>query len=139
MNALYWWLLLAFLLYNDGIQTIIRMAAIYGSEVGIDQGALQLVARLEQLDPAGVGRWLERGVREGAHEGGGLLVAVRRAARDVADRDEGRRAGGRAGGGREEEGEREPESGSESGATRPRHRQVTRRDDAPESGLACRY
>ena len=33
-------LLLAFFLYNDGIQTIIRMAAIYGAEVGIDQGAL---------------------------------------------------------------------------------------------------
>lgn len=33
-------LLLAFFLYNDGIQTIIRVAAIYGSEVGIDQGAL---------------------------------------------------------------------------------------------------
>jgi len=40
-------LLLAFFLYNDGIQTIIRMAAIYGAEVGIDQsdliGALLLV------------------------------------------------------------------------------------------------
>ncbi|HUF22826.1 MAG TPA: MFS transporter [Vicinamibacterales bacterium] len=33
-------LLFAFFLYNDGIQTIIRMAAIYGSEVGIDQSAL---------------------------------------------------------------------------------------------------
>lgn len=33
-------LLLAFFLYNDGIQTIIRMAAIYGAEVGIDQSAL---------------------------------------------------------------------------------------------------
>ncbi len=33
-------LLVAFFLYNDGIQTIIRMAAIYGAEVGIDQGAL---------------------------------------------------------------------------------------------------
>ena len=33
-------LLLAFFLYNDGIQTIIRMAAIYGAEVGIDQGDL---------------------------------------------------------------------------------------------------
>jgi UMF1 family MFS transporter len=33
-------LLLAFLLYNDGIQTIIRMATIYGAEVGIDQGSL---------------------------------------------------------------------------------------------------
>lgn len=32
-------MLIAFLLYNDGIQTIIRMAAIYGAEVGIDQNA----------------------------------------------------------------------------------------------------
>jgi len=30
-------MLVAFLLYNDGIQTIIRMAAIYGAEIGIDQ------------------------------------------------------------------------------------------------------
>ena len=32
-------MLLAFLLYNDGIQTIIRMAAIYGAEIGIDRDA----------------------------------------------------------------------------------------------------
>jgi UMF1 family MFS transporter len=32
-------MLVAFLLYNDGIQTIIRMASIYGAEVGIDQNA----------------------------------------------------------------------------------------------------
>ena len=32
-------MLVAFLLYNDGIQTVIRMAAIYGAEVGIDQTA----------------------------------------------------------------------------------------------------
>jgi len=32
-------LLLAFLLYNDGIQTIIRMASIYGAEIGIDRNA----------------------------------------------------------------------------------------------------
>jgi len=32
-------MLMAFLLYNDGIQTIIRMAAIYGAEVGIDRNA----------------------------------------------------------------------------------------------------
>ena len=32
-------MLLAFLLYNDGIQTIIRMSSIYGAEVGIDQNA----------------------------------------------------------------------------------------------------
>jgi MFS transporter, UMF1 family len=33
-------LLLAFLVYNDGIQTIIRMATIFGTEIGIDQGAM---------------------------------------------------------------------------------------------------
>jgi UMF1 family MFS transporter len=33
-------LLLAFLLYNDGIQTIIRMSAVYGTEVGIDRNSL---------------------------------------------------------------------------------------------------
>jgi UMF1 family MFS transporter len=32
-------MLVAFLIYNDGIQTIIRMAGIYGAEVGIDQTA----------------------------------------------------------------------------------------------------
>ena len=33
-------LLLAFLLYNDGIQTIIRMATTYGAEIGLDDGAM---------------------------------------------------------------------------------------------------
>jgi UMF1 family MFS transporter len=33
-------MLLAFLIYNDGIGTIIRMAGIYGTEIGIEQGAL---------------------------------------------------------------------------------------------------
>jgi MFS transporter, UMF1 family len=33
-------LLLAFLLYNDGIQTIIRMGTAYGTELGISPGAL---------------------------------------------------------------------------------------------------
>jgi UMF1 family MFS transporter len=32
-------MLIAFLLYNDGIQTMIRMAAIYGAEIGIDRNA----------------------------------------------------------------------------------------------------
>jgi UMF1 family MFS transporter len=32
--------LLAFLIYNDGIQTIIRMATIYGAEIGIDDNAM---------------------------------------------------------------------------------------------------
>jgi UMF1 family MFS transporter len=33
-------MLIAFLLYNDGVQTIIKMAAAYGTEIGINQGAL---------------------------------------------------------------------------------------------------
>ena len=33
-------LLLAFLIYNDGIQTIIRMATTFGTQVGIDQSAM---------------------------------------------------------------------------------------------------
>jgi UMF1 family MFS transporter len=32
-------MLVAFLLYNDGIQTIIRMSSIFGAEIGIDQNA----------------------------------------------------------------------------------------------------
>jgi UMF1 family MFS transporter len=32
-------MLVAFLLYNDGIQTMIRMATVYGAEVGIDSNA----------------------------------------------------------------------------------------------------
>ncbi len=32
-------MLVAFLLYNDGIQTIIRMSAVYGAEIGIDLNA----------------------------------------------------------------------------------------------------
>jgi UMF1 family MFS transporter len=33
-------LLLAFFIYNDGIQTIVRMATTYGTEIGIDENAL---------------------------------------------------------------------------------------------------
>ena len=33
-------MMLAFLFYNDGIGTIIRMATIYGTEIGLDQGTL---------------------------------------------------------------------------------------------------
>jgi len=33
-------MLVAFLLYNDGIGTIIRMSSLYGTQVGIDQGSL---------------------------------------------------------------------------------------------------
>jgi UMF1 family MFS transporter len=34
------WMLVAFLVYNDGIGTIIRMATIYGTEIGVGRGAL---------------------------------------------------------------------------------------------------
>jgi UMF1 family MFS transporter len=34
------WFLLAFFVYNDGIQTIIRMAAIYGAEIGLRDDAM---------------------------------------------------------------------------------------------------
>ncbi|MEO6212263.1 MAG: MFS transporter, partial [Vicinamibacterales bacterium] len=33
-------LLLAFVVYNDGIQTIIRMASLYGANMGLDDGAM---------------------------------------------------------------------------------------------------
>ena len=33
-------MLVAFMLYNDGIGTIIRMATLYGTQIGIDQGSL---------------------------------------------------------------------------------------------------
>jgi UMF1 family MFS transporter len=42
-------LLLAFLLYNDGIQTIIRMATTYGTEIGIDENAMILALLITQF------------------------------------------------------------------------------------------
>jgi UMF1 family MFS transporter len=42
-------MLLAFLIYNDGIGTIIRMAAIYGTEIGIGRGALIAAILLVQF------------------------------------------------------------------------------------------
>jgi UMF1 family MFS transporter len=41
--------LLAFFIYNDGIGTIIRMATIYGREIGIERGALLLPLLLVQV------------------------------------------------------------------------------------------
>ena len=41
--------LLAFLLYNDGIQTIIRMATIYGTEIGLDDNAMILALLVTQF------------------------------------------------------------------------------------------
>jgi UMF1 family MFS transporter len=42
-------MLLAFLIYNDGIQTIIKMATAYGTEIGIDQGSLITAILLVQF------------------------------------------------------------------------------------------
>ncbi|HUF34905.1 MAG TPA: MFS transporter [Gemmatimonadales bacterium] len=42
-------MLLAFLIYNDGIQTIIKMATAYGTEIGIGQGALIAAILLVQF------------------------------------------------------------------------------------------
>jgi UMF1 family MFS transporter len=42
-------LLLAFLLYNDGIQTIVRMATTYGAELNIDDSAMILALLITQF------------------------------------------------------------------------------------------
>lgn len=42
-------LLLAFLIYNDGIQTIIRMATTYGAEIGLDDGAMMAALLITQF------------------------------------------------------------------------------------------
>ena len=42
-------LLLAFVIYNDGVGTIIRMAAIYGTEIGLSQGVLISAVLLVQF------------------------------------------------------------------------------------------
>jgi UMF1 family MFS transporter len=42
-------LLLAFLVYNDGIQTIIRMATLYGAGIGIDRNAMIAALLLTQF------------------------------------------------------------------------------------------
>ncbi|HTM24971.1 MAG TPA: MFS transporter [Vicinamibacterales bacterium] len=42
-------LLVAFLLYNDGIQTIIRMATTYGTEIGLDDNAMIVALLVTQF------------------------------------------------------------------------------------------
>jgi len=42
-------MLLAFLVYNDGIGTIVKMATIYGSEIGIEQNAMILAILIVQF------------------------------------------------------------------------------------------
>ena len=56
-------MLIAFLIYNDGIGTIIRMAGLYGKEIGLPDTAL--IAR----------------VRDGAVRRDSVRVRVRRAGR----------------------------------------------------------
>jgi UMF1 family MFS transporter len=43
------WFLLAFFVYNDGIQTMIKMAAIYGDTIGLDAGAMITALLLTQF------------------------------------------------------------------------------------------
>lgn len=42
-------MLVAFLIYNDGVGTIIRLAAIYGAELGLDHGAMILAILMVQF------------------------------------------------------------------------------------------
>ena len=42
-------MMLAFLVYNDGINTIIRMATVYGTEIGLEQGSLILALMVVQF------------------------------------------------------------------------------------------
>lgn len=44
-----WMFLLAFLIYNDGIQTMIRVASIYGESIGLDSGAMITALLLTQF------------------------------------------------------------------------------------------
>ena len=60
--------LIAFFIYNDGIGTIIRMASIYGTEIGIERGFL--IGALLLVQVVGVpfsflfGRWRKIGAKK---------------------------------------------------------------------------
>jgi MFS transporter, UMF1 family len=72
-------MLIAFLLYNDGVQTIIKMAAAYGTEIGIDQGSLIAAFVLVQfvgVPCAFAFGWLASRVGAKPAIFGGLLVYV---------------------------------------------------------------
>jgi UMF1 family MFS transporter len=72
-------MLVAFLLYNDGVQTIIKMSAAYGTEIGIDQGALIAAFILVQfvgVPCAFVFGWIASRVGAKPAIFGGLLVYV---------------------------------------------------------------
>ena len=43
------WFLFAFLIYNDGVQTMIRVATIYGESIGLDSGAMITALLLTQF------------------------------------------------------------------------------------------
>jgi MFS transporter, UMF1 family len=71
--------LLAFLLYNDGVQTIIKMATAYGTEIGIGQGSLIAAVVLVQfvgVPFAFAFGWLASRVGAKPAIFGGLLVYV---------------------------------------------------------------
>ena len=42
-------MMLAFMVYNDGISTIIRMATVYGTEIGLEQGSLIMALMVVQF------------------------------------------------------------------------------------------
>jgi UMF1 family MFS transporter len=72
-------MLVAFLLYNDGVQTIIKMATAYGTEIGIGQGSLIAAVVLVQfvgVPCAFAFGWLASRVGAKPAIFGGLLVYV---------------------------------------------------------------
>jgi UMF1 family MFS transporter len=72
-------MLVAFLLYNDGVQTIIKMSSAYGTEIGIDQGALIAAFVLVQfigVPCAFAFGWLASRIGPKPAIFGGLLVYV---------------------------------------------------------------
>jgi UMF1 family MFS transporter len=72
-------MLVAFLLYNDGVQTIIKMATAYGTEIGIGQGSLIAAVVLVQfvgVPCAFAFGWIASRVGAKPAIFGGLLVYV---------------------------------------------------------------
>jgi MFS transporter, UMF1 family len=72
-------LLLAFLLYNDGIQTMIRMATIYGTGIGLPEGAMITALLLTQfigVPCAFVFGWIAQRIGAKTAVFGGLAVYV---------------------------------------------------------------
>jgi UMF1 family MFS transporter len=72
-------LLLAFLLYNDGIQTMIRMATIYGTQIGLPESAMITALLLTQfigVPCAFVFGWIAQRIGAKTAVFGGLAVYV---------------------------------------------------------------